>query len=153
MNGTNSRDASGCPGQVSPYERSPHEHAQAAAEAVRWLNHVTRDPGGYSWPSDVDDVIAELHVMAQRLPQAMEQAGRWLQSAVRAGQVGHDNGADPAATVADALADLDAAIGAAEDLAANLSLVHQATAHLTGIDPTDHTSDPDDGSADEEARS
>lgn len=118
---------------TGPNTRRPATvYAARAAEAVRALNHATRRPDGYAWPSDVYAVVGDLAVMASRLPQALEQSGRWLQAASTAGRVGHDAGVDPAAAVADVLADLDEAILTADRLAGLLDLIHQATGHLTG---------------------
>jgi hypothetical protein len=113
----------------------PIYHAENAAEAVRALNHATAWGEGYIWPADVSAVIARLQILAARLPQALNQAGRWLQTTSDEGSVGHDAGGDAAATVARAVADLAAASQAAETLAARLDAAHQSTAHLTGADP------------------
>jgi hypothetical protein len=116
----------------------PADHAQdparAAAEAIRDLNHATIFGGGYEWPSDVDAMIAALHELAARLPQALGQASQWLAAAHEAGDVGHDLG--------DHLADADVdeieqllrdAESAARRLAEILDAAHQLTAHLRGV--------------------
>ena len=118
----------------------PVEHTAAAAEAVRALNHATLNPdtrsGGYVWPSDVDVVIGALEQLAQRLPQALTQAGCWLEREQTAGRVGHDGpGTDVAATVGWLLGDLEAAVREAADLAATLTFARAASTHLTGTAP------------------
>jgi hypothetical protein len=113
----------------------PDMHASAAAEAVRALNHATAVPGGaagYEWPADVDAVLAELGVLAQRLPQALEQAARWLETNAAAGRVGHDKGhdGDHAAVLAAVL--VRAGGAAAETMLRRLDEARQITSHLTG---------------------
>jgi hypothetical protein len=115
------------------------DHANAAAEAVRILNHATRalcpSPDGYTWPSAVDAVIGELQSLAERLPQAIRQAERWLNAELDAGRVGDDRrGARPAATVEAASAALSAAIVQAGRLAAALGEAREHTSHLTGVE-------------------
>ncbi|NLT53719.1 MAG: hypothetical protein GXX79_03950 [Actinomycetales bacterium] len=115
------------------------DHANAAAEAIRSLNHATlrigdHDPGGYEWPSDVDAVLAELSVMAHRLQQAIWQADRWLRREHDSGRVGHDQGKDVAAVVhatSIALRDAHQDAGA---LANSLDDARAHTNHLTGTD-------------------
>jgi hypothetical protein len=114
-------------------------YAERAAEAVRSLNHATIRSGGYEWPADVYVVVGDLAVLAGRLPQALEQAGRWMQRAAAAGRVGHDAGVDPAAAVANVLADLDEAIVTADRLARLLGVVQSATSHLSGADAPEGT--------------
>src|SRR3712207_4001596 len=69
---------------------TPLDAGRQAAEAIRILNHLTLWGPGYSDPADVDVTLAEFELLAQRLPQALAQAGRWLRGAEAAGHVGHD---------------------------------------------------------------
>ena len=111
------------------------EHARAAAEAVRSLNHETLPPTGYEWPADVDTVIGALEMLAERLPQALRQAERWLNDQSDAGLVGDDRwNARPRVTVEAASAHLCTAIVEAGRLAAALGEARAQTAHLTGIE-------------------
>ena len=113
----------------------PDEHALAAAEAVRALNHATLFAGrvdGYEWPSEVDAVTAQLGILAQRLPQALEQAARWLETAAEAGLVGHDKGLDGEHAAVLAAVLLRAAGAAAETMSRRLDEARQITSHLTG---------------------
>jgi len=112
------------------------EAARAAAEGVRALNHATAFGAGYVWPSDVDAVVAELSLLAQRLPQALEQAVAWLERAQAAGRVGADNGEQPAEVVALAAAQVRTGAKYAGWLADTLDEARQETAHLTGDDPS-----------------
>jgi hypothetical protein len=117
----------------------PVDHAEAAAEAIRALNHATLEvgrPDGYEWPADVDAVIAALTVLAQRLPQALTQAARWLERASAAGTIGHDADADPVAEAGTALVLLRFAAARADTLARDLGGVREVTCHLTGTAPT-----------------
>src|SRR5919202_6696385 len=77
--------------QGTPDERcSLADYADAAAEAVRGLNHATFAGTGYEVPSDVYDVLGQLSTMLARLPQALSQAADWLAREQAAGHVGHD---------------------------------------------------------------
>jgi len=114
------------------YDQSPQQYAEQAAEAVRALNHVTLGPDAYEWPSDVDRVIADLHLTVMRLEQAFTQAGRWLERAEVAGEVGHDQGHDIYPTIACVVQRLEQAGTASRWLAEDLDAVRQITAHLTG---------------------
>lgn len=111
----------------------PAGAAQAAAEAVRDLNRATLF-GGYEWPADVDAVLAALTTLAQRLPQAIGQGAGWLGREHDAGRVAHDTpGGNVAATVFEALSDLDVAVQWADELARALDQARQHTAHLRGV--------------------
>ena len=117
------------------------DHAEAAAEAVRALNHATLrhgDPAGYQWPADVDAVVAELGLLASRLPQVFDQAGSWLTAQADAGRVRHDDQVtDIGHAVGWVLQCLDDATANARELASVLACARQASAHLAGIDPAD----------------
>lgn len=111
---------------------SAQQYAEQAAEAIRGLNHATIDPDAYEWPSDVDQVITSLHMMVMRLEQALTQAGRWLDKAQVAGEIGHDQGHDTADAIAILLRRLARAGITSQDLADDLQAVRQITTHLTG---------------------
>jgi hypothetical protein len=114
---------------------TPFEAANTAAEGVRALNHATIGPAGYTWPADVDAVIGELECLAHRLPQAFEQAARWLGRQHGEGLIGHDDGIDPEITVEEALGDLERAAREARELGITLESVRESTSNLTGLDP------------------
>ena len=117
----------------------PHHHAEAAAEAIRALNHATvrhEDPDGYEWPSEVDAVIGQLQVLVARLPQALDQAQSWLLDHQAAGRVGHDTpGRKPAFAVAVVVARLNEAQLHCQDLGNALNEARRESTHLTGLDP------------------
>ena len=113
---------------------TPAEAATVAAEGVRSLNHATVSGTGYEWPSDVGDVLNSLTTLAQRLPQALDQAGRWLEREHNAGRVGHDRGDAHAFDAVDqALTCLDDAHAAADALATALAGAAGHASHLTGV--------------------
>jgi hypothetical protein len=127
--------------------------ARRAAEAVRALNHATLSGSGYVWPGDVDDVIGELQTLAERLPQALGQAVRFLEDAHGAGRVGHDT--DPAAVgvaVAELVGDLDRAGRDVAELAASLRCARANSCHLTGIghDSNEHEDEDDNEDRDDD---
>lgn len=112
---------------------TPVEWAERAAEAIRGLNHASR--AGYVWPSDVDATVGELQLLAERLPQALNQTARWLSRQDLAGRVGHDAGDDPTVVVGMVLADLEYAAAQATNLAGLLAAARTNTTHLTGVQP------------------
>lgn len=60
-------------------DQTPAVHARAAADAIRFLNHVTLSPGGrggWQYPADAHDVLGGLDQMAGGLGQALEQV--WM---------------------------------------------------------------------------
>ena len=117
------------------------DHAEAAAEAIRALNHATYGPWpsatGYAQPGDVDVTLAYLSMLAHRLPQALTWAERWLSRALADGRVRHDTGDDPGEAVAYAAESLAQARAAAESLAGHLDRAHTATSHLGGYPEVD----------------
>jgi hypothetical protein len=133
---------------------TPAGWAYLAAAAVRGLNHASLGGDGYPYPGDVDAVVAELHTLAQRLPQALLQAARALAAAHDAGEVLDIT--DPAHT--DTTVDIDVvgalnviAAGVAGGLQVDLARVHSATSRLAYAGPfTDD--DPADDQADDDHR-
>ena len=115
----------------------PADHAEAAAEAIRALNHATLrhgDPAGYEWPSDVDAVIANLQLLADWLPQALRQAQGWLVDQQAAGRVGHDTpDRKTEFAVAVVAGYLDEAISGATSLADSFARARRESSHLTGV--------------------
>jgi hypothetical protein len=115
----------------------PRDHAEAAAEAIRALSHATirhGDPAGYEWPSDVDAVIAELQLLAERLPQALVQAREWLAEQLVAGRVGHDTpGRKAAFAAAVVVGYLNEAEICTAALARILGQARRESSHLTGV--------------------
>jgi hypothetical protein len=109
--------------------------AAGAAEAVRALNHHTLaplSPGTPGWGelADLSAVVAQLHALARRPPQALDQLARALspESGTRYGVDAPDLDAD------DLVEEAARALGAAADLArsldADLGRAHDAISHL-----------------------
>ena len=63
------------------------EVADAFAEAVRVLNHLTRHHEALKYPSEADRLIRVLATAASRLPQLCGQIGAWLAVEQEAGRV------------------------------------------------------------------
>ncbi len=97
--------------------------AELAAETLRYLNYATGLQAGLPYPATVYSVTGSLSLAAGRLGQLMANLGGYLNRELAAGRLGEDSGADPAATVAQALYHLSVAAAAASDLAAALSAV------------------------------
>src|SRR6185437_7761301 len=66
--------------------------AQAAAEAIRSLNHATRHPGALAEPAAAYELIGTLSRAAAGLGQLLGQITRYLDGALAAGHLGHDLG-------------------------------------------------------------
>ncbi|MGW3925976.1 hypothetical protein [Streptomyces sp. NPDC005093] len=115
--------------------KRPAELAAEAADAVRNLNHATlwgRVDGGWEYPSDAYDVIGELQHMAMRTPQALQQAGKFIDAFADEGRLGVDaGGTDVAGMQADLSAALEDAIAAAAALTKALTVAHNVASHLT----------------------
>lgn len=106
----------------------PVEEASSAAECVRALNHQTRS-GTVLDVVDVYRLLAELSLMAGRLPQLFGQLERLVDDLVEAGDVAIVDGpntGDPAAVGAIAGHWLAAASGAADELARRVDQAQQA---------------------------
>ena len=106
--------------------------ARQAAEAVRSLNHAALGPGGLRQPADAYDVLGELSLAASRLPYLLTQVGHWLTATLDAGQLGSDDGTDPAGTVGAARAFLADARGTAAALARDLGRAQQQLSAVHG---------------------
>jgi hypothetical protein len=99
--------------------------AERAAEAVRELNHRTRDPGVFTGPAELYRLVGELALVAGRFPQLLDQLDRWLSAEHDAGRVRVDIGGDPGPVIAAAGAGLADAGDAAHDLARVLDAARQ----------------------------
>lgn len=121
-----------------PGARSPStvDLADAAAQAVRELNHRTLHSAALSGPAQLDRIVAELAVMVAGLPQLLRQLGHWLTAEQHAGRIRSDNHLDPGRIVDQAIADLADGGHTARRLGQLLDAAHQHTAHL-GAQPHD----------------
>src|SRR6266496_4395540 len=112
--------------------RTATEHAEAATDAVRAINHITGWPAGLAYPSEAYRVLGQLATVAARLPQACKQITRQLITWDSAGLIGFDPGTTYAghtvAAVVDAMHRLDDAARAARYLEHTLA---EATHVLT----------------------
>jgi hypothetical protein len=106
--------------------------ARQAAETVRSLNHAALGPGGLRQPADAYDVLGDLSLAASRLSYLLTLVGHWLAAALDAGQLGTDDGTDPAGTVTTARAFLASARGTAAALARDLSRAQQQLSAVHG---------------------
>jgi hypothetical protein len=113
-------------------QASPAALACTAAEAVRSLNHATLGGDGLEQPSDAYQVLGELSLTASRIPQLLGQVGRWLAAALAAGQLGCDDGTDPAAAVSGAWLFISDARASAAALARDLDHAQQQLAAVNG---------------------
>ena len=104
--------------------------AQAAADAIRGLNHAAGD--GLGQPSDAYDVLGSLSLAASRLGQALAQVARFLDLALADGRLGHDLGEDPCFAVESAGLFLDDARLSAAALAGDLGAAQQQLALING---------------------
>ena len=106
--------------------------ARAAAEAIRSLNHATRDHAGLNQPSAAYDVLGALSQAASGLPQLTAQITSYLDQALAAGKLGHDRGEDPALSVDGAVIFLGDARRSAGALAGDLDAAWQQLAPING---------------------
>jgi hypothetical protein len=111
------------------------ELAGQAAEAIRELNHRTRGADAFTGPAELYRLVAELAVLAGRLPQLLGQLDRWLRIEHGAGRVRSDDYADPGPAVRGAAADLTDAGTTAHDLAHVLAGAQQQLSHLGATGP------------------
>ena len=127
---------------TSILSRPTVEHAATAAEAVRTLNHLTLGRSALGEPAELDRLVAELAIMAGRLPQLLRQLRGWLDAEQHTGRLRTDNTTDPARTVDRAAAELTEAGHAAHHLRLALDDAHQLLAHLAVATEPDRTHQP-----------
>jgi hypothetical protein len=106
--------------------------ACTAAEAIRGLNHATRDQAGLGQPAAACDILGALSLAASRLPQLLTQITGYLDRALAAGRLGHDLGQDPAHAIDAAAVFLQDARGSAAALAGDLDAAQQQLAPVNG---------------------
>ena len=124
---------------TSILSRPTVEHAATAAEAVRTLNHLTLGRSALGEPAELDRLVAELAIMAGRLPQLLRQLRGWLDAEQHTGRLRTDHTTDPARTVDRAAAELTEAGHAAHHLRRALDDAHQLLAHLAVATEPDRT--------------
>lgn len=106
--------------------------ARSAAEAIRGLNHATLGGDGLEQPADAYAVLGELSLAASRLPQLLEQVGRWLAASLAGGRLGCDDSTDPACAVSGAWLFISDARRSAATLARDLGRAQQQLAAVNG---------------------
>ena len=114
--------------------RTTIDYADTAAEAVRALIHLTHGQRALSEPAELDRLVAELAVMAGRLPQLLRQLRGWLHVEQHAGRLCSDDTTHPARIVDRATDRLAEAGHAADDLGSALDHAHQLLAHLAATE-------------------
>jgi hypothetical protein len=107
---------------------SPSDVADQAAEAIRTLNHITSD--ALEYPSDVYEVVANMKIMTQRLPQLFDQLSAWLEREYAAGHISHDRGWPAEDEVRSAVDSLTLASMGAGALTDALNTAHNALGGL-----------------------
>lgn len=107
------------------------EVGNALAEAVRVLNYATLgDAPGLEYPGDAYTLLGALYTATERLPQLLDQTGRFLRARAATGTLGDDRGGVPAALTASAAASLSAAASYASDLT---RVLHDAQNAIAGL--------------------
>src|SRR4051794_10983486 len=103
--------------------------ASTAAEAVRALNHLT---AGQAAPdlAELYAGIGQLQVLAERLPQTLDQCATLFERPALGVEYGVDNDDDPNEVSGDAVIALRAGADRAHDLARRLADAQSAVGHL-----------------------
>lgn len=104
--------------------------AEIIAEAVRVLNHATRDPDAITEPATLYAITASLATLADRLPQLCDQLTGWLDREVAVERLAHDHGQPVQAAADPARSGLTAAAGLAGGLSLAFGAAQAAAAHL-----------------------
>jgi hypothetical protein len=130
------------------------ELAQAAADAVRAINHLTYHDTALPYPADSWRLLSQLATVAHRLPQALDQTAHHLTRRRERGLIGIDPGTEYAGNASEAvshsLAGLARARRAAAELAAALDDAAHPLTYAHHADPYDddteyeHETDSDD---------
>ncbi|MDW6061340.1 hypothetical protein SAZ11_29310 [Streptomyces sp. FXJ1.4098] len=104
------------------------ELSDAAAEAIRQLNHLTRQTGsGLEYPGDAYSTVANLSTLAMRLPQSLVQILAFMDRLGHEGHLRSDNGpGDLATRLEDLREGIAAAQRCAEALHVCLNRAHNA---------------------------
>jgi hypothetical protein len=106
--------------------------ANAAAEAVRGLNHAAGGDG-IGLPSAAYEILGALSLAASRLGPALAEITRYLDRALADGILGHDLGDDPCFAVDAAGTFLDDARLQAASLAGDLSAAQIQISALNAV--------------------
>ncbi|NED11273.1 hypothetical protein [Streptomyces sp. SID9124] len=109
---------------------APQDFADAAAEAIRGLNHASwSGTEELTYLGDAYEVVASLKVLAQRLPQCFEQLSHFLVNLTESGAVTADYGV-AGEHLAEARSALTSGVLVAQTLAEFLDHAHNSLAPL-----------------------
>ena len=120
------------------------ELAEAFAQIVRALNHLTRDHEALEFPAEGDHVLRELSSAAARLPQLLDQIAGWYEREAAAGKLEAVSGAwagMPGMAVAAIRMRADAARMTAEQLQADIASVAEVTSTLAAAETSEDGGD------------
>lgn len=118
--------------------------AGALAEAVRTLNHLTLDHAALGNPGHADHLIREIALAASRLPQLLDQIGKWLKQEEAAGRLritGGPYASDPGTGFTVMHMGLEDAVVAAAQLHSDLEAAAGVTWNLAAADTGEDGSD------------
>ena len=131
------------------------EVAEAFAEAVRVLNHLTRDPASLEYPAEVDGLIRDVSLAVARLPQLLGQVGGRLEAMREAGilRVVSDDylQTTPDTAVMRTRVSLDEARAFLEGAQASLEAASRVTSGLAAVPDAVEEYEPEWDSADSNA--
>lgn len=109
----------------------PVAQARAAAEAIRRINHLTFDGSSeLDQPSHVQSTVAALAELASRLPQALDQLDRQMNTLAETGGLYDDRGRSAKQTTRSAVTRMRRAGAVAQSLAAVLNDAASDLSHL-----------------------
>ena len=122
------------------------ELAEAFAQIVRALNHLTRDHEALEFPAEGDHVLRELSSAASRLPQLLDQIAGWYEREAAAGRlmvVSGEWGGFPGMAAVAIRRRADAARMTAEQLQADIASVAEVTSTLAAAETSEDGGDDD----------
>jgi thioesterase domain-containing protein len=108
--------------------------ADLAAETIRYLNRAAAQ-GGFSDPTTVAAVTANLATAVYRLPQLLSAISEWLKAEAAAGRIADDHCRPAAQLSASMRATISQATDHADALAGTLSAAHYLALTLNTADP------------------
>jgi hypothetical protein len=110
-----------------------HDLGAQAADAIRELNHQTRDADAFAGPAELCWLLADLTATTRRLPQLLAQLSNWLNHQHTHAALRADDNSSPAEVVANAVAALANAARLATCVTDDLDDAHQHAAHLAAV--------------------
>jgi hypothetical protein len=112
---------------------TPSDHAQAAADAIRQLNHAT--VADSATIGEVHDVLGELRTLCSRLPHALDQAARIISDRHASGTLTLDHEGPVIEAVQGVRSDLRLAADHLNFAAWSISAAQQTVSHLIDEGP------------------